>query len=183
MPYRTRILEVTPFSAVFFSHMSTVLPARLVSNGIRLSALTLTIYCSANATVQAQPSVLPQASDLDWVSWDQLSEAQKSSINDSCCGMYVEPPLEAPDADSGSTLILGASVAGGDATLLTINDGLQFIQQDALISADTGTYDQQSRVLTLQDNILIRRRGLLLTGNSAVVDELAARSEIQTASY
>lgn len=183
MPYRTRILEVTPFSAVLFPHLRTTLPARLVPGRIRLSALALAICCSASATLQAQPAAVPQASDLDWVSWEQLSEEQKSSINDSCCGMYVEPAFEPLDADPGSSVILGTSVAGGDATLLTISDGLRVIQQDALISANTGTYDQQSRVLTLQDNILIRRRGLLLTGNSAVVDELAARSEIQTASY
>ena len=56
----------------------------------------------AGSTVAAQSGVLPQASDLDWISWEYLSPEQKALNPDQCCGMYVDPAMTDFDGDPGS---------------------------------------------------------------------------------
>src|SRR5690606_41748275 len=94
-----------------------------------------------------------------------------------------EPALPAVDLAEGATLIDGLGLDADGGGLLRISRGLQVRSGDAQVAAARGSFDTESRVLELEEGILIRRPGLLLTGNRARVDESSKRSEISEASY
>ena len=70
----------------------------------------LLYFCLAAAcnTVIAQPAMVQQASDVDWVSFEDLSPQQRALLQDNCCGRYVEPELPPVDGTGLSADVLDA---------------------------------------------------------------------------
>lgn len=130
------------------------------------------------------PAVVPtlQASDIDWVPWEQLTPEQRTAADALCCGLYIEPQFAPVDGPPGTTQIDG-DVTGDAAGNLELQRSLEIRQQDGVVSADRGNYDRASDTFTLQDNVRIRQPGLLLTGTTATLNQSAATSELQNASY
>jgi LPS-assembly protein len=174
MPYRTRILEVTPLCRATH-RASPALPLQMLCLATLLSSLPCLLH--------AQTPELLQASDIDWVSLDELSEAQRALLPTACCGLYLEPAFVVHDEAPGSTVIDGSQLELSADGLIVVSGGIQVLQEAAQVSAGKGSYDQNRNVLLLQDDIRIRKPGMLLTANSARLDEMAARSELETASY
>src|SRR5690606_36530539 len=123
------------------------------------------------------------AASLDWVPRERLTQAQLADIDATCCGRYVEPALPVLGEAAGTTIINGSGLDADGEGLLRIASDLQVQSGDALVTAQRGSFDTQTRVLELESGIRIRRPGLLLTGGNARVDEGAASSEIRQASY
>ena len=144
--------------------------------------------CSLAGTAAGQQApheggALQEAAFLDWVPREQLSSGQLDDQDPSCCGRYIEPPLPPLAEAAGTTVIDGIGLAVEADGLLRIARELRVQSSDALVTAQRGSFDTESRVLELEEAIRIRRPGLLLTGASARVDEVAASSEIRQASY
>ena len=190
MPYRSRILEVTA-SPRLRARSPFLPPAPCSRMHYELLAVATGCLLLGSALSQAQnalpePATLQQASDIDWVPLDELSAEQCAGMDATCRGRYLEPDFSGP-ADSsvtaGATVIDGLQLDADAEGQFRLEGGLQVRSADSLVEAQRGSYDMSSRVLLLQEAVRIRRPGLLITGNSARVDELAARSEISLASY
>ncbi len=148
-----------------------------------LSALVLASSLCASNVVLAQTANPQQAADMDWVKLDQLSEAQKARIPQACCGLYVEPPAPQATGNPDNVNIDGTNIATDPKGLTEIN-GKIFIQQGALrLTADRGSYDDKKQLLTASSNIVLRQKGMLLTGASVTVDGVSKISQLISASY
>lgn len=123
------------------------------------------------------------ASTLDWVRWEDLSPEQRAAATDNCCGRYIEPALPELEEAAGSTIIDADGMEGVVDGIMRITDGLRVRQDDMSISAGQGSYEARTGRMTLEDDVLIRQRGVLLAGSSATVDQRAGRSELDAASY
>lgn len=135
------------------------------------------------APVLGQDTAVPEASDIDWVPWEQLTPEQQKQASDNCCGLYVEPPQDDTDAVSRGMVIDATNLEGEVDGIVSITDGLEVSQQGSRIQANQGSFDYQNQRLVLQDNIRIRQPGVLLTSSSATVDVAAGASTLQDASY
>jgi LPS-assembly protein len=131
----------------------------------------------------AQPAAL-DAADTDWVSWEQLTPEQQATLDDGCCGLYIEPPFPTVPGEPGSVSFEAESYGVDIETGIVTGEGdVRVMQQDAIISAGRGVYDSNNATIELQDDIQIRQPGMLLTGTTATVDQNAGVSEISNASY
>ncbi len=132
----------------------------------------------------AQPSTLSSdAAETDWVSWEELTLEQQATIDTNCCGRYVEPPFPVVPGAPGTLILDGDAFDWTDASRVTVQGAVQIMQQDAVITASSATYDRGTATIDLTDNVQIRQPGLLLTGATAHIDQAAATSEIHEASY
>jgi len=153
-------------------------PHRLVA----ASSLASILLLSAGP-LRAQDTAVPEASDIDWVPWAQMTAQQQAASTDNCCGLYIEPLLPSAGDTSSGTIIDATTIEGEVEGIIRITDGLEVTQQGAHISAREGNYDYTLQRFTLQDDIRIRQPGVLLTSNSATIDQTAGTSTLQNASY
>ncbi|MGA0807180.1 MAG: LPS-assembly protein LptD, partial [Pseudohongiellaceae bacterium] len=174
-----RTIEVTPVLPP--AHGQTVCPPPHGSGAMSGLAGILVLLVTAVAPVQAQEAV--EASDLDWVPWERLTAEQQAMVGDNCCGLYIEPAAPASAGEAADTVINATTLEGEVDGIVRITDGLEVAQQGARISARAGSFDYRARRLTLEDEVRIRQPGVLLTGSSATVDQLAGTSDIREASY
>ena len=177
MPQPTRNVEVIRRKTPLLFHQARCI--RQPALGLVLSALGIL----GSAGIFAQPAMLPQASDIDWVSWEDLTEEQQARVPDRCCGLYIEPgPL--PETERANSLVIdGQNVSIGQDGLIEVEQDLILQQEGLLITADQGTYDRITATAKLQDNIRIRQRGVLLTGSTASSDRNLGVSTLNEASY
>lgn len=135
-----------------------------------------------SAALQGQP-VRREASDIDWVSFAALTPAQRASLPAACCGLYVPPVLPLLEGNAADLQILGGTVEASDDGIVAISGGLQARQGDSQLAAEQGRYDENSQRFTAGGGIEYRQPGLLLVGESAVVEQQLGSAEISQASY
>ena len=153
--------------------------AHVWHDALALAAFTLLLSAHANA----QPAAL-DAAGTDWVSFEELTPEQRATLQDNCCGRYIEPPFPTVPGVPGTILFEYDHVgAQTDSGIVTFDGNVQVMQEDATINADHVVYDGNKATIELQDNIRIRQPGLLLTGTTATVDQNAGVSELSDASY
>ena len=133
--------------------------------------------------VQAQ-----QASDIDWLTWDQLTPEQQALAPELCCGMYVEPELAPfqpllPNESPESLQIEADQGSVDDSGIMLLEGNVRARQLDAVVEGDTGRYDEQAGIFELNGNIRVREPGILMTGDSAVADNQSGTMALQNASY
>jgi len=131
----------------------------------------------------AQPALVSQASDIDWVSYDDLSPEQKALLEGNCCGMYVEPDLPVLDAEPGSANLAADSFEAQDGTRVTLEGNITIRQDNITLSADSADYEKESGDATLEGNLRIRQPGMLLVGSDGVVENAGEISRLNNASY
>ena len=130
----------------------------------------------------AQPALL-QASDIDWVSYDNLSAEQRAQLADNCCGMYVAPELPALEGVPGSASLVADSLEVADGDRVILEGDIHIRQEDIYLRADTGTYDYDTGDADLDGNIQVRMTGMLLVGTDGQVENAGERTSINNASY
>ena len=148
--------------------------------------LLLFISLSGCFGVAAQPSLVQQASDIDWVSLENLSPEQQALLQDNCCGMYVEPVLPNIQGGPGSANLTADSLSaedGKDGDLVILKGEISVRQDNMLLQADSSIYDNGSGNTTLDGNIRIRQPGMLLVGSDANVENAGATASVNNASY
>lgn len=126
------------------------------------------------ATAKAAPKkdalLLNTPRNLDWVDEAALSEEQKQSQADGCCGRYVEPPRDYPDAElNPDDAPLRASSTGSEAqdNIATMKGDVQISQGYRQVRSDTAILNQDARTATLEGNVQLREPGLLMLGKEA----------------
>ena len=130
-----------------------------------------------------QSAMQQQASDIDWVSAEDLTPEQRALLPGNCCGMYVEPVLPALEGPPGTAHLQADALAAEADSHAQLQGDIRIRQDNMTLRADTGTYDINGGHVDLRGNIQVRQRGMLLVGTHGQVDNSSATSTINHASY
>jgi len=125
---------------------------------------------AAKAPLKTDERHINAPRNLDWVDETALSDEQKQGLADGCCGRYVEPPRDYPDADlNPDDAPLNASATSTEAQdkVATMKDDVQISQGYRQVRSDTAILDQEERTATLEGNVQLREPGLLMLGTKA----------------
>jgi len=148
-----------------------------------LPILMLSILAGTPAAAQSPP-LMP-----DWVPRDALDAEQLEGLHPACCGRFVEPLRDDPLADLSPEVAptqidapQGLYQSGPDQLL--IRGPLQLLQGYRSLSAsDQAELNETTGTLRLDGDVRFREPGILLTGETAQVDEENQRSTLQQAGY
>jgi LPS-assembly protein len=134
----------------------------------------------------SKPRDLP-AAQVDWVDETLLSPEQKQEMASGCCGRYIEPSRDDPDADKKpeeSSLNASATSSEMQQNSVAQLDGeVRLTQGYRLLEADSATLNQETSIANLSGNIRMREPGLLLTGSSAEMNSDTGDATITNATY
>jgi len=143
----------------------------------------------ANAT---SPVVLRRtASDMDWISREQLSAEEQANIPGNCCGAFIEPQRVGIDTDAdpatSDTVFQTSSQTAlesfADGTIMvngqiTVQQGNRTVSntQETTINGETGT-------VLMEGDVEFREPGVLLRGSSAFIDQETGNNRLENARY
>ncbi|MDP1931805.1 MAG: LPS assembly protein LptD [Gammaproteobacteria bacterium] len=141
-------------------------------------------------------NVTNQPTALDWVTSDQMTAEQRATVPANCCGAFVEPARQGldgqpvdPEADPNTSPTLftapgGIDQTSGSASVININ-GDVFIQQgNRTVQNTTATViDRDADTITLNGNVTFREPGVVMTGNSAFIDQANRSNRLENANY
>lgn len=125
---------------------------------------------TAKAATKKEALLINTPRNLDWVDEAALSEEQKQSQADGCCGRYVEPPRDYPDAElNPDDAPLRASSTSTEAqdNVATMKGDVEISQGYRQVRSDTAILNQDERTATLKGNVQLREPGLLMLGKEA----------------
>lgn len=158
-------------------------PARFAikqTRPFKVSGLALLIALVAQGTAADSSCLSPEgealryAQSLDWVPMEQLSEEDRARLPTACCGAYVSPTRDDPDAEAlPSESLLRARADVSEARLggeVVMNGNVEITQGYRSIRADSANYNQTDRQAAIAGNIQIREPGLLLKAEQAAMD-------------
>lgn len=139
------------------------------------------------AAAANKPRNLP-AAKVDWIDESLLTDAQRSTIVNSCCnGQYIEPVRT--DADANLDPEKAAMRASADnsewiqETTAVLKGDVKLTQGYRQLEADQATIDQDANTALLEGNIRLREPGVLVTGSSADLNMATNEATIENASY
>jgi LPS-assembly protein len=126
--------------------------------------------------------------EMDWVSRDQLSDAQRAQIAPYCSGMYVEPPRAGrDDATPFDQLPVYASA---DSSRFEQGTQTGTLEGDVLLSqgrlqaqSNRASFDQPNNQILLDGNVRLRDQGVLVTGEKASMQIDSGEARIDQVSY
>ncbi|HWK53289.1 MAG TPA: LPS assembly protein LptD [Hyphomicrobiales bacterium] len=140
--------------------------------------------CTLVGTGAAPAALAQSAAELDWVPIERLTDEQRATLDQQCCGLYIAPTFEeAATLEPGGTLLRGTGIGAGDDGVVNVYDNLQVLQGDIAIQAGRGRYDRNSETFSLAEDIRLRQPGMLMVGQQATINQKLGRSEITDASY
>ncbi len=140
-------------------------------------------------TASAAPADEPRVKmvrNLDWVDDKALNAEQRATIGAGCCGAYVEPPREYPDAEldpEHSALRASATTTEAQDNVATLTGDVQVSQGYRQVRADVAVIDQNARTVELDGDIQFREPGLLMKGDRALVNLDTQEIEVENATY
>lgn len=125
--------------------------------------------------------------NLDWLHERDMSARQKEMIDQNCCGGYVEPERNYPDAnvdpkDAPIRLNANSTEALNEHVALLEGD-VQISQGYRQIRSNKATVDQIARQVDLEGDVRFREPGILLMGDSAEIDIDSKEVEFENATY
>ena len=141
---------------------------------------------SKNINDAEQPRVAA-AHNLDWVKKQNMTPQQQALVSSFCCGAYLEPKRDYPDAN------LDPDIAPLQVNALRTEapyDSIALLEGDVHIShgyrqvrSDSAKVDQIGRQITLNGNVRFREPNMLLIGDNAKLDLDTEEVEIENATY
>ena len=126
------------------------------------------------------------ARNLDWVPEEALSEEQRAEQAIGCCGTYVEPPRDYPDAQSqpkASSLRVSADSTEAQGDVATMRGDVQISQGYRQVNSDLAIVDQSERTVELKGGLQFREPGLLVLGERAKVNLDTQALEVDNAVF
>ncbi|MGB1807670.1 MAG: LPS-assembly protein LptD, partial [Porticoccaceae bacterium] len=125
--------------------------------------------------------------NLDWVEETAMTPEQKATVAKNCCGAYVEPSRDYPDADiepeQASLRVNANSTEALQEDIAVLEGDVQISQGYRQVRSDTAVVNQVNRQVILEGNVRFREPGMLLLGDSAKVDIDSREVEINNATY
>lgn len=140
---------------------------------------------SASVAPPDEPRV-KVARNLDWVDERALNEQQRASLSAGCCGAYIEPPRDYPDADLNpeqAALRASATSTAAQDNVATLTGDVQISQGYRQVRSNLATVDQNARTAELSGDIQFREPGLLMVGDRAKVNLDTQEIEVENATY
>ena len=139
-----------------------------------------------NLTASDEPRVAA-VRNLDWLEEDQMTGEQRLRIEGNCCGAYVEPARDYPDADlnpeEASLQVNANSTEALENNVAVLEGDVQISQGYRQIRSNSARIDQTNRNVDLQGNVQFREPGMLLLGSSAEIDIDSKEVTINNATY
>ncbi|MGI9285855.1 MAG: LPS-assembly protein LptD, partial [Pseudomonadales bacterium] len=136
--------------------------------------------CALAESDKSQPS----SAELDWVPNESLPSEQ---VPAHCNGFYIAPISDSPEANdepetspvrglADSTQLDGESAAylSGD---VKIEEGYR------RLSSDNAAFNRETKIITLEGNVVVREPGLLIRADRAVVDQENGSGRLDPADY
>lgn len=125
--------------------------------------------------------------NLDWVEETAMTPEQQVAVEQNCCGAYVEPSRDYPDADiepeQASLRVNANSTEALQEDIALLEGDVQISQGYRQVRSDTAVVNQVNRQVILEGNVRFREPGMLLLGDSAKVDIDSKEVEIANATY
>lgn len=157
-----------------------------------------TVSAASASRSQQSPAgtraVSSQSSRNDWLTAEQMTPEQRSALEANCCGAFIEPERlgldgEAIDisasAESAPTLFEAPGGIDQDGNGVIQIQGKVDIQQGnrTVSNSNATSIDQNSKTISLSGDIVFREPGILLTGNSALLQQSTGSNRIENADY
>ena len=143
----------------------------------------------ANLTSLATPDEPRVAAvrNLDWLEEEQMTDEQRLKIEGNCCGAYVEPARDYPDAnlnpEEAPLQVNANSTEALENNVAVLEGDVQISQGYRQIRSNSARIDQTNRNVDLQGNVQFREPGMLLLGSSAEIDIDSKEVTINNATY
>ena len=153
------------------------------------STLRIPVCALALLLAGVSPGSPAQEELPDWVSRDQLDPEQLERLNPACCGMFVEPQRDDEYADldpeTAPTIIDAPSgLEQPHPGELRIHGPLRLLQGYRSIDAsERADLNEEAQTAELHGNIRFREPGILLTGESALIDDADNRAILNQSRY
>jgi len=128
---------------------------------------------TAKTAIKTDEPRIKMPRNLDWVDETTLTEEQKQVLAEGCCGRYVEPPRDYPDAElnpDDAPLRASSTTTEAQDNVATMKGDVQISQGHRQMSGDTAILDQKARTATIKGNVQLREPGLLMLGKEANFD-------------
>ncbi|MFA5548475.1 MAG: LPS-assembly protein LptD [Porticoccaceae bacterium] len=138
------------------------------------------------AEEDAEPRLDDAARNLDWVPEAELSDAERALMRNNCCGAYVEPARNYPDAElepDEASLRVSATTTEARGNVATLDGDVQVTQGYRQLRSDSAVVDQDARTVQLDGNINFREPGVLLTGDQARLDIDSGDADVDNATF
>lgn len=124
----------------------------------------------------------------DWVPREAMTEEQLAQLPDNCCGAFIDPMVEiavTANPDSADTQFQSTGGFNQINQSLIEIDGDVVVQQGTrtILNDDSTRIDRDSNTIVMEGNISFRELGLLLQGNSAVIDSEERVNRVEAAQY
>lgn len=127
------------------------------------------------------------ANNLDWVEEDALTPEEIDKMSPGCCGDYIEPKRDYPDADlkpeDASLRVVSTSTEVLQENIAHLKGNVHLTQGYRQARSDNATVNQSERTVDLEGNVELREPGLLVTGSTAHVNMDTRGIQINDASY
>ncbi len=125
--------------------------------------------------------------NLDWLEEEQMTDEQRLKVEGNCCGGYVEPARDYPDADlnpeEASLQVNANSTEALENNVALLDGDVQISQGYRQIRSNSARIDQTNRNVELQGNVQFREPGMLLLGSNAEIDIDSKEVKIDNATY
>ncbi|MDG1310734.1 MAG: LPS-assembly protein LptD [Porticoccaceae bacterium] len=125
--------------------------------------------------------------NLDWVEEPEMTPEQRAALDENCCGAYIEPTRDYPDADippeQASLRVNANSTEAMQDDIALLEGDVQISQGYRQVRSDSAVVNQVNRQVVLEGNVRFREPGMLLLGDNAKVDIDSKEVQINNATY
>ncbi|MEJ6773636.1 MAG: LptA/OstA family protein, partial [Porticoccaceae bacterium] len=125
--------------------------------------------------------------NLDWVDITDMTGEQKRLVDSSCCGGYIEPEQNYPDAEMNpddASLRINANFTEAITESAAMLEGdVQFSHGYRQARSDSAEIDQVKHLIKMQGNVQFREPGLLILGDTATLQTDTQEIEIDNPTY
>ncbi len=127
------------------------------------------------------------ARNLDWVEEESLTTEQRDAMSPGCCGDYIEPVRDYPDADlkpeDSPMRVASTSTEVEQENIAYLKGKVHLTQGYRQVRSDNATVNQNDRTVDLEGNVQFREPGLLLTGETAHMNMDTKDIQVNDATY
>lgn len=132
------------------------------------------------AVVAAPESLYP----LDWVPQEAMTAEQRANMDRACCGAFVDPVVELPTDDEETRFTAPGGFSQLNQNLINIDGDVVVRQGNRSIENNLSTsIDREANTVLMDGDVVFREPGVLLTGNSAFINNESEVSRVEAANY
>lgn len=179
------MLAIRDIISCFSSLKSDCLkPALVVVLGV-LALFPVTVIAAELTEQEKEVEALRQ--DLDWKPLESLTEEQKKALPTACCGAYIAPVRDDPEADTNpedASLFGQAHNSESEKqSKIVLNGDVRLVQGSRTISTDRFYLDKETSQAELTGNIEVREPGLLFRADKADININTGDADLQNARF